>query len=154
MEFIMKQGILITILLFLLAFSLNAIEITAGNYNNNVQLLQSGPEHIVMQLTLGHFTSEPVNINGNTWNLLSLKKEGVTLQTGYPQLPIIARSVIIPNTANMELSVLDTEYVEMTLPVAPSKGNLTRDIDPETVPYSFADFYSGNDFWPDRKSVV
>ena len=154
MEFIMKQGILITILLFLLAFSLNAIEITAGNYNNNVQLLQSGPEHIVMQLTLGHFTSETVNINGNTWNLLSLKKEGVTLQTGYPQLPIIARSVIIPNTANMELSVLDTEYVEMTLPIAPSKGNLTRDIDPETVPYSFADFYSGNDFWPKELSYL
>ncbi|MFA7030002.1 MAG: C25 family cysteine peptidase [Candidatus Cloacimonadaceae bacterium] len=150
----MKQTLLILILLLTLAFSLNAGEITVSSYDNQIQLLDSNPEHLVMQLTLGHFTAEPVNINENTWNLLSLKKEGLTLEAGFPQLPILARSVIIPNTANMELSVIDTEYVEMTLPVAPSKGNLTRDINPETVPYSFADFYFGNEFWPEEHSYL
>ena len=89
---------------------------------------------MVLELTLGHFESEPVLIDGNTWHNLYLKKAGLTLEAGYPQLPVLAGSVIIPNTARMELSLLESEYVELQMPVAPSKGNLTRDINPDSVP--------------------
>jgi hypothetical protein len=36
----------------------------------------------------------------------------------------------------------------MALHVAPSKGNLTRDIDPDSVPYTFADFYQSTGSYP------
>lgn len=150
----MKKILLIITLLLTLTFALTAREITVSSYDNHIQLLDSNPEHMVMQLTLGHFNAEPVDIDGNTWNLISLKKEGLTLEAGYPQVPVLARSVIIPNTAKMELSILNSEYVEMILPVAPSKGNLTRDINPEMVPYYFAKFYSGNEFWPENLSYL
>lgn len=150
----MKRLITIIALVFALSVALTAEQVTVSQYENGIRLLNSTPNHMVLELTLGHFNSEPVQIDGATWHNLSLKKEGLTLEAGYPQLPILARSVIIPNSARMELSLVGSEYIELTLPVAPSKGNLTRDIDPDSVPYSFADLYNGTGSWPESTSYL
>ncbi|MCB5247736.1 MAG: C25 family cysteine peptidase, partial [Candidatus Cloacimonetes bacterium] len=144
----MKRMFLLVTLLLALGMALNAEQVTVGNQPNQIRLTQSGTDHIMLELTLGQFNAEPVSINGATWHELSLKKEGITLDAAYPSLPILARSVIIPNTARMQLSLVESEYVELQLPVAPSKGNLTRDINPADVPYSFGEIYFGNEPWP------
>ena len=125
----MKRIFLLITLLIALGMALNAEQVTVGSMPNQIRLTQSTPDHMVMELTLGQFDAKPVTINGATWHELSLKKEGITLEAGFPTLPVLARSVIIPNTALMRLSLVDSEYVELQMPVAPSKGNLTRDID-------------------------
>lgn len=150
----MRRLFLIIALLAALGIALSAEQVNISDKANEIRLLESTPNHMVMELTLGRFESQPVQIDGNTWYDLSLKKEGLTLEAGLPQLPILARSVIIPNTARMELSVVGSEYVDLAMPVAPSKGNLTRDVDPETVPYSFADFYGGTGSWPEMTSYL
>ncbi len=150
----MKRLFLLLTLALALFVTLNAEQVTVGSYQNEIRLLDSSPSHMVMELTLGHFNKEAVQINGNTWYNIDLKKEGLTLDAGYPQLPVLARSVIIPNTARMELSLVGSEYLEIPLPIAPSKGNLTRDIDPDGVPYSFGDIYGGNGSWPELNSYL
>jgi hypothetical protein len=150
----MKRLFLILTLVLALGAALNAEQVTVGSYQNEILLLESSPEHMVMQMTLGHFNAEPVQINGSTWHHLNLKKEGISLEAGYPQVPVLARSVIIPNTAEMQIDLLESEYVEIELPVAPSKGNLTRDIDPASVPYTFNELYSGEDSWPRETSYL
>ncbi len=154
MEETMKRMFLLLTLLMALGMALNAEQITVANQPNQIRLTQSTPGNMVLELTLGQFNAEPVKINGATWHELSLKKEGITLEAGYPQLPILARSVIIPNTARMELNLLASEYVEMQLPVAPSKGNLTRDLNPADVPYSFGDVYFGDEPWPSDRAYL
>ena len=149
----MRKPIIFLTLLLLLGISLSAEQITVSQHSNGIRLLQGAQDNMVLELTLGHFESEPVLIDGNTWHNLYLKKAGLTLEAGYPQLPVLAGSVIIPNTARMELSLLESEYVELQMPVAPSKGNLTRDIDPDSVPYSFADFYSGTGSYPSKPPI-
>ena len=150
----MRKPIIFLTLLLLLGISLSAEQITVSQHSNGIRLLQGAQDNMVLELTLGHFESEPVLIDGNTWHNLYLKKAGLTLEAGYPQLPVLAGSVIIPNTARMELSLLESEYVELQMPVAPSKGNLTRDIDPDSVPYSFADFYSGTGSYPQQTAYL
>ncbi len=154
MEAKMKRLYLLLALIMALAVALNAEQLKFSDYQNEIRLLDNSSDHMVLELTLGHAESQPVQINGRTWHNLFLKKEGLTLQAGYPQLPVLAGSVIIPNTAKMALSLQDSEYIELNLPVAPSKGNLTRDIDPATVPYTFADFYNGNEAWPRETSYL
>ncbi len=150
----MKRLFLLLTLILALTAALTAEQVTVGSYPNQIQLLESSPSHMVLELTLGAFASETVQIDGQAWHNLSLKGEGLTLEAGYPQLPILARSVIIPNTARMELSLLDSEYLELSLPVAPSKGNLTRDIDPDSVPYSFGGMYGGTEPWPSQTAYL
>ena len=75
------------------------------------------------------------------------------LKRGAPEMSRMARSIIIPDLANMELSVISTDFIDIPLDnVEPSKGNLTRDVDPSTVPYTFGKAYETNEFYP--KDIV
>lgn len=142
------RRLLITAILLLAILCLAAEQVVVSPYPNEVRLLNSNPNNMQLEFTLGSFDRQPVNINGSTWYNLSLKKAGLTLETGLPQVPVMATSLIIPGTAAMQINTQASEYVEMALHVAPSKGNLTRDIDPDSVPYTFADFYQSTGSYP------
>lgn len=150
----MKHLFLIVAILMAMFAVLSAEQVTVSSYTNGVRLLQGTADNMVLELTLGQFNREAVDINGKTWYHLNLKKEGLTLETGLPQVPVMAGSVIIPNTAAMSMNTTGSEYVEINMPVAPSKGNLTRDIDPDSVPYTFADFYNGSDPYPAEQAYL
>ncbi|MDD3606645.1 MAG: C25 family cysteine peptidase [Candidatus Cloacimonas acidaminovorans] len=143
----MKKTLFFVILL-LSFIGLTAEQIVVSQYPDDIRLINSNPNNMELEFTLGSFYREPVTINGDSWYHLFLKKEGLTLEAGMPQVPVLARSLIIPATAKMHLNITNSEYVELTLPVAPSKGNLTRDIDPTTIPYTFADFYQSGESYP------
>ncbi|HNV61352.1 MAG TPA: C25 family cysteine peptidase [Candidatus Cloacimonas acidaminovorans] len=143
----MKKTLFFVILL-LSFIGLTAEQIVVSQYPDDIRLTNSNPNNMELEFTLGSFYREPVTINGDSWYHLFLKKEGLTLEAGMPQVPVLARSLIIPATAKMHLNITNSEYVELTLPVAPSKGNLTRDIDPATIPYTFADFYQSGESYP------
>ena len=71
------------------------------------------------------------------------------LDSGAPELPRMARSIIIPDLAHMELSVLETEFIDVPMEnIEPSKGNLTRDIDPSTIPYTYGKPYQTDEWYP------
>ncbi|MDD2229209.1 MAG: C25 family cysteine peptidase [Candidatus Cloacimonetes bacterium] len=143
----MKPLMVIVCLLFALS-SLFAEQITVSEYQNDIHLINSSPNNLELEFTLGSFNREQITINGSQWNTISLPKEAITLEAGLPQVPTVSRSVIIPGTAAMQLNVLNSEYIDLAMPVAPSKGNLTRDINPDSVPYTFADFYNSSDSYP------
>lgn len=66
-----------------------------------------------------------------------------------PNLPRVSELVQVANNGVAQLEVLSTEEVELDLPgwVIPSKGHLTRDINPATVPYKFGPVYDQNNFY-------
>ncbi len=144
----MKRLIILLSLILALGLTLNAEQVIIGDYPNDIRLLQDSPGEIQVEMTLGAFEREAIVIDGNTYYQPSLKKSGLTLSKGLPQVPILASSVIIPGTANMQLQIIDSEFIELPMSIAPSKGNLTRDIDPATVPFTFADFYQGAGQYP------
>ncbi|MDP2172898.1 MAG: C25 family cysteine peptidase [Candidatus Cloacimonadaceae bacterium] len=142
------------VLLLMLSLALSAEQINVGEYQNDIRLVRSTPDQMVLEMTLGHFNRESTRINGETWYHLNLKKEGLTLETGLPQVPVLARSLIIPNTAKMAAEVIGSEYVDLQMRIAPSKGNLTRNINPEDVPYTFDPFYQGTAAYPTQNTYL
>ena len=71
------------------------------------------------------------------------------LEEGTPDLPKMAQSIIIPDLAHMELSIIESEFVEIIMEnLISSKGNLTRNIDPASVPYTFGEAYETDEFYP------
>lgn len=148
MEEQMKHLFITLCLMLILISALAAEQFTMNASQNEVKLISSDNSRIVLEMTLGHFNREEVRIDNRSYYHLNLKKEGLTLEAGMPQLPVIARSVIIPGTARMELSTLESDFVEYNMAIAPSKGNLTRDVDPASIPYTFNTFYSSAASYP------
>ena len=77
------------------------------------------------------------------------------LEKGSPDLPIITRSIQIPDLAQMELKVLNSNFIDIPLDdVIPSKGNLTRDIRIQDIPYEKGSAYESDSFFPKEISYL
>ena len=65
------------------------------------------------------------------------------MDEGSPDLPKMSTSIIIPDDKNMDIEVISSNYIEYeNINIAPSKGNLSRLINPENVPYIFNDSFN------------
>jgi hypothetical protein len=97
----------------------------------------------------------------NTENIhISELEGGVTVQVqegtpilelGAPDLPKISTSLIVDDTREMTLQIISSDYEDFyNVEVLPSKGNFSRTIDPATVPYTYGNAYTENEFFPGR----
>ncbi len=146
----MKRAVLLVSLLIMLALSLNAETMQLGLGENSLTVLSSSDNETLLQYRINQFEKQKVAINGTEWYQVRLPKEGVTQDKGFPELPVFNRSIIISNSARIKLEVYDLQYQDISLKVAPSKGVITRDLDPATIPYSFDNVYLGKDFYPSK----
>ncbi len=144
----MKQVImlLLVLTLFLGIAHSETVFVSAGN--NGIRVISSTPDETILQFDVSRFDKTEVSIEGRKWHHIRLEKEGITQDKGEPELPVFNRSIIIPNTSLMRYDVYDVVYHDIQLPIAPSKGVITRDTDPATVPYVFGDTYRINRFYP------
>ncbi len=142
------KRLIIMMSLLLAIFALTAQVITTGSGTNSVTVLSSSASETVLQYQIGNFEQKPVTIAQKEWFHVTLPKEGITQEKGFPQLPVFNRSIIIDDSSLMKVELFDVKYQDYNVPVAPSKGVLTRDVNPASVPYSFGDAYEKDEFWP------
>ncbi|PKN72043.1 MAG: gingipain R, partial [Candidatus Cloacimonetes bacterium HGW-Cloacimonetes-3] len=145
----MKRVFLVICLALFAAFALSAETVTLGTGDNSLSVVSSSTTETILQYRVNSFEKEAVQINGAEWYHIRLPKEGITQDKGMPELPVFNRSIIIDNNAFMKLEMYDLEYQDIKLPVAPSKGVITRNIDPKTVPYTFDKVYLSGNFYPE-----
>ena len=109
----------------------------------SVSLVSSDISTSVIHFKLdGFFVNEVKTPRGNVFTV-SVGEASPILEKGAPDLPKMTTSVIIPDLAMMDVEVLSSDFVEFAnMDIAPSKGNLTRDINPNTVPYEYGRAYS------------
>lgn len=120
---------------------------TGEDIRQDVQ--QASLAQSVMTFEVGAFEKTPVQINGQTYWTISTGREAAQLERGAPAVPRICRSLAIPADARMKVNVLEAEYTDYkNTPVAPSKGNLLRTINPDDVPYTFGSVYNSSDWYP------
>lgn len=116
-----------------------------------VKLIESTESRSIYTIAIGGFEAIPVDIDGSIWYEIRLPGEPSALEAGLPQLPTIRRALAIPDDRAMSVRILDSEYVDLPdMPVAPSKGNLLRSVDPATVAYRFDAFYQTDGVWPEK----
>ena len=73
------------------------------------------------------------------------------LKEGAPDLPVFTTSIQIPNLAKMQLEVISSEYIDVRVEsVIPSRGNITRDININLVPFKKGLTYDKNSFYPEN----
>lgn len=115
-----------------------------------VQVEESNIDRTVITYYVNHYNIENVIIDGADYTRFAkLLKESMIEEQGFPRLPRINRSIIIPDNGIMGWEVVSADYIEIDgIEIAPSKGHFSRNIDPATVPYTFADVYRQDEFYP------
>ncbi len=113
-----------------------------------VRLVADDGDRIVLDIDLVDFDRETVTIDGREYVRFVVPGEGMLLEKGSPELPLIARSVIVPDDRKMAVRLLESTWTEVEAVPVPSKGSLPRTVDPATVPWEFGPAYRGRRPWP------
>lgn len=88
-------------------------------------------------------------ISGSADVTISSPGSAAIQKKGFPDLPQFTTSLILPDQGTLSVTVKHAEYQDYTgISLAPSKGNLYRNIDPASVPFVRSEIYSENNFWP------
>ena len=126
---------------------------TSASSQNTVSVQTANNGTITIELSVQDFDTIPVLIGNDKYYMVMMPEGHSTLQRGYPDLPVITKSFIIPENSSYVIRVVDDDYSDFTIPVAPSKGSILRKVNWDDVPYVFSDTYSQNSFYP-SESVI
>ena len=144
----MKKSLLILLIIFLtLVINAEVIEINGNRLSVNV--ISSNEASSELELELGSFNREAVIIDGETWWRVGLDGESRRNEAGSPEVARIVRNLAISDAGLMEVNVISSEYVEYEMNIAPSRGIMSRSIDPSTVPFEFGAQYNEDTFYPE-----
>ncbi|MCE3225615.1 MAG: hypothetical protein K0S32_166 [Bacteroidetes bacterium] len=129
-----------------LCFIASALFVSA---KDGFKVIKSDANSVTLEYTLSGMNKHAVEINGKTYYKVSADNCVPVLNAGSPQVLRSAISLALPNNAEGKIEILSSEFTEInSYPIAPSKGSMTRNIDPSTVPYSFGAVYSQNAWYP------
>ena len=149
----------LTIVVFLFAMAVNAQEWVGVSKNSPTKiqekLLSSSEESIIIDVNVSGFYKETVKTSQGEMLVISGEDMATMPIKGAPNLPMYPISMIVGDQAEMEVSVIKSEYVDFeNVEVAPSKGNFSRQINPDDVPYTYGDMYQEDAFYPAQQALL
>jgi len=109
---------------------------------------------IIVRYDFETFSRQTVTIEGREFLCLDLPGEAGCLERGFPGLPRVCRSVLIPECAAMGLEVLDSTWYSIEGHVAPSKGVISMAVDPASVPNTFNSVYGEDAWYPSEPAIL
>ena len=111
-------------------------------------LVASSESQITVNLQVPGFFTQTVTTPRGEANIISVPRTVSTAAAGEPNLPIIAVPAIVGDRQHYNIRVVDAQYADYPMEVAPSKGDFPRTINPEDVPYTYGEAYSTDAFFP------
>ena len=151
----------ITLLLFAitLTFSVFAQQQTAKGTAKptapTVSLVSDNGKKIVVDFHLNGFNTSKVSTPRGEQDIISAPRMVSMLQAGAPDLPHYAIPAIIGDKAEMQVNIAKAKYTDYeNVEIAPSKGNFSRQINPDDVPYTYGEAYSTNAFFPATQATL
>ena len=115
----------------------------------SIQLVSSSEKSIQVNVQVPGFYTISVTTPKGEAKVITVPKSVSTAEAGEPDVPMTGIPVMIGDRARMDVRVIDAEYMDFEgIDIAPSKGDFSRQIDPETVPYTYGECYDKDEFFP------
>ena len=111
-------------------------------------LVSSSERQITINLQVPGFYTQEVTTPRGEANLILVPRTVSTAAAGEPNLPMIAIPAIVGDRQHYNIRVVDAQYTDFPMEVAPSKGDFPRTINPADVPYTYGEAYSTDAFFP------
>ena len=149
---------------FVFLFNLLIISVFAQEWVNMGSTCPTAPQAvflgeddkgITVDFSLGGYYINKVETSRGWQNIITVPKMASMLEMGAPDLPLYSIPVLIDDLAEMEIQVKSSQYVDIhDVEIAPSKGNLSREINPDEVPYPYGSVYGKDGFFPDFQAQL
>ncbi len=118
-------------------------------------MVSSSEQQVVVDFSLGGFYLTRVSTPNGIQQIVSVPKMASMLEAGAPDLPQFPVPAIIGDLAEMQVSVTKSAFTDYeNVEIAPSKGNFSRQIDPESVAYTYGAMYSQNAYYPTAQAYL
>jgi len=89
------------------------------------------------------------SVEGKDYHTFSKQYSVLMSEKGLPAMPYFSESIQLPEKGNYDYKIVYDGYEDINgIDVVPSKGNLKRNVDPETIPYIFGQAYKKDEFFP------
>jgi len=140
---------LMLVMLSFVTFGQQWVAIKSDNPSTiQTTLVSSTENQITVNLQVPGFYAFEVTTPRGEANIISVPKTVSTAAAGEPNLPMIAVPAIVGDRQHYNIRVVDAQYADFSMEVAPSKGDFPRTINPEDVPYTYGEAYSTDAFFP------
>ena len=116
-----------------------------------VSLIESSNENSIVSLELSGFSLNSVIVNDSEYFSIKFPLSASIMEEGYPDLPKYSSSIIVPDNKSMSVEILSSNFIDYeNINIIPSKGNLSRLINPDDIPYIFDEVYKEDVFYPNN----
>ena len=116
---------------------------------NKSKLISNSADDTVFTFNLESYDFERVQTPQGESLIVTAPHSGRIMEAGAPDLAKFSTAVIIPDHGKMGIEIIASHYIELeNVRIAPSKGNLFRDQNPDLVPYVYGKGYKKNAFFP------
>ena len=133
----------------LLVTAFHAFAQTPATQRTSITLLSDDASQIVLKFEPGSMTQQAVTTPKGNAVIVMTDQGTPVLNAGFPDLPKLTASIIVPDDKSMSVTVTESKYTDYeNIMIAPSKGSMMRDTDPASVAYTFGEVYSDNHFFP------
>ncbi len=149
---------------FILTACLLATRLIAQEWVSCPQPVPSAPEILLvsdseqctkLSFALEGFFKEEVHTPQGTQYVITVPKMASMLEEGAPDLPLFAIPVAIGDRDERSVTIEKAEYQDFEdIEIAPSKGNLSRQVDPNEVPFRYGEAYAHNRFYPAMQALL
>ncbi|MDD5090704.1 MAG: C25 family cysteine peptidase [Candidatus Wallbacteria bacterium] len=128
---------------------------TRSNAPAGKSLVRASGNETIIDVNVPAFGIVDREINGEKYAELFIPESSLLLRKGQPELRKVTSFVALPNCTGATCSIVSSDFVEREIaPLAPSKGSLMRNIDPDSVPFEFGAAYSSEGWYPADKDLV
>ena len=121
----------------------------------SIQLLSDDEHATVLRFSVDDFSAQSVQTPTGEAFVISLQEGTPILKPGAPDLPKLVTSILLEDQANTQVSVIASHYTDYPgWEIAPSKGNLLRDVDPASLPFTYGEGYGVDQFFPENLAYL
>ncbi len=129
--------------------------ISFGQKAEVISLKSQKSSQIDLSVKLNDFKFKTVDTKSGTYQIIQSDFGSEILKKGAPDLIKLSTTLQVPMNSIIDVEIIDANYEDMyNILIAPSKGNLYRNIDPDKVPYTFGKEYKQDMFFPGKLTSV
>ncbi len=110
-------------------------------------------DELILRLP-GYFAATQI-VDGETYVRIAVPGHEPLARAQFPELPKVRLNVPIAPGSSPELAIVSADFADQrSEPVLPSRGDITRDKDPATVPYVAGPFYGSDGRYPESEAAL